>query len=76
MVCIQFLDPISKIRGYICRDVSQKNEILVFDDINANLVVYFFEASVGFNNVFFFPQENESSKTISVIKFSSWKKLK
>ena len=62
-VCIQFFDPISKGKGYVCCDVSQKNEILTFDSFNANLLGYFFIASVGFNNVFFFPQENESPKT-------------
>ena len=62
-MCIRFYDPISKGNGFACSDVSQEGLIFGFDSINYNLQGYYFIASVGFNNVFFFPQGRENPKT-------------
>ena len=62
-MCIRFYDPISKGNAYACSDVSQEGLIFGFDSINYNLQGYYFIASVGFNNVFFFPQGRENPKT-------------
>ena len=62
-MCIRFYDPISKGNGYACSDVSQEGLIFGFDSINYNLQGYYFISSVGFNNVFFFPQSRENPKT-------------
>ena len=39
--------------------------IFAFDELNSNLNGYFFISSIGFNKVFFFPNENDYSKTIT-----------
>ena len=64
-MCIKFYDPISQGNGYVCSDVSQEGLIFGFDNINYNLQGYYFIACVGFNNVFYFPQSRDSSKTIT-----------
>ena len=64
-MCIQFLDPITKGNAYACSDVSQVDLKSSLDDINSGLTGYFFIACVGFNNVFFFPNGYEDSKTIT-----------
>jgi len=63
-LCIQFDDPISNDIGYACADVYQDDLIFSFDNFNSKLVGYYLITSVGFNNVFYYPQMNEfSSKT-------------
>ena len=64
-VCIRFLDPISNGNGYACTDVSQNDLISAFDNLNTKLIGYYFISSVGFNNVFFFPQGNDNPKTMT-----------
>ena len=64
-ICIQFSDPISNNKAFACCDVNQRDLISAFEEINSNLEGLFFIAYVGFNKVFFFPQENGYPKTIT-----------
>ena len=64
-ICIRFLDPISINNAYACSDVNLKDLDFAFDNINSDIKGYFFISSVGFNKVFFFPQENDYPKIIT-----------
>ena len=64
-LCIKFLDPITNSSAYACSDINQEDMIFAFDELNSNLNGYFFISSIGFNKVFFFPNENDYSKTIT-----------
>ena len=58
-LCIQFDDPISNDIGYACADVYQDDLIFSFDNFNSKLIGYYLITSVGFNNVFYYPQMNK-----------------
>ena len=64
-IYIQFLDPITNGNGYVCCDVNQNELNIVFDNINLDTLGYYFTITVGFNNVFYFPQGNDYPKTIT-----------
>ena len=64
-ICIKFLDPITNNNAYACSDINQEDMIFAFDELNSNLNGYFFISSVGFNKVFYFPDENDYSDTIT-----------
>jgi hypothetical protein len=53
---IQFDDPISGGLGYFFADIYQEDLIYAFDNFNSKLSGYYLITSVGFNNVFYFPQ--------------------
>jgi len=62
-ICIGFTDPISKGLAYACSDVSQNDLIYSFDNFNSKLVGYFLITSVGFNKVFYYPENKDDTKT-------------
>ena len=62
-MCIEFYDPISQGNAYACADVYQDDLKFSFDNFNAKLVGYYLITSIGFNNVFYFPQMNNSIRT-------------
>ena len=64
-ICIRFLDPISNNNAYACSDVNLEDLAFAFENINSDIEGYFFISSVGFNKVFFFPQENDYPKIIT-----------
>ena len=64
-VGIKFYDPITEGIAYAFSDVSQTDLISGLHDLNSDFAGYFFIASVGFNNVFFFPQGYDNAKTIT-----------
>ena len=68
---IQFDDPISGGLAYYMADVHLDDLALSFDNFNSKLSGYFLITSVGFNNVFYFPQMSHSIATPSEYIFSS-----
>jgi len=60
-ICVQFDEPISGGKAYICADIGQNSLIFNFDNINNKLNGYFLVAPVGFNKVFYFPQSMENA---------------
>ena len=64
-MCIQFIDPLTDGEAYCCCDINAEELISSFENINNNIQGYFLIASVGFNRAFFFPKENEFSRTIT-----------
>jgi hypothetical protein len=74
-ICIGFSDPISKGPAYACSDVSQDDLIFSFDNFNSKLVGYFLITSVGFNKVFYYPQNTDDSKSPTENIFSWDKKF-
>ena len=62
-ICIEFDDPISDMTAYACADIIQDDLLFSFDNFNSKLAGYFLISSVGFNNVFYFPQSHDNFKT-------------
>ena len=62
-IVIQFDDPITGDIGYALADVNQNDLLFAFDNFNAKLSGYYFITAVGFNNVFYYPQMDNSTKT-------------
>ena len=62
-MCIKFDDPITGGKGYSCADVYNDDMVSSLENLNANLLGYFFISNIGFNNVFYFPQGPVSPKT-------------
>ena len=62
-MCIEFKDPITKGKGYACVDVDYYDLVYSLDNINSDLIGYYFISNIGFNNVFYFPQSTSSPKT-------------
>ena len=62
-MCIEFYDPISNGTGYSCADIYQEDLKFSFDNFNSKLVGYYLIVSVGFNNVFYYPQMSNYAKT-------------
>ena len=62
-ICIKFNDPISNGDGFVCSDIHQEDLIFSFDNFNSKLVGYYLITSVGFNNVFYYPQNSDNAKT-------------
>ena len=62
-MCIRFDDPITKGEGFACADIYQDDLIFSFDNFNSKIVGYYLITSVGFNNAFYYPQNNDNSKT-------------
>ena len=57
-MCIEFDDPITKGKGYVCVDAQYTDMVYPLENFNSKLVGYYFISNIGFNNVFFFPQKN------------------
>ena len=62
-MCIKFDDPITKGKGYACANEFNDDMVASLENLNSNLLGYFFISNVGFNNVFYFPQGPVSPKT-------------
>ena len=62
-MCIQFEDPITGGLGYFMADIYQDDLLFAFDNFNAKLSGYYLITSVGFNNVFYYPQMTDSVAT-------------
>ena len=62
-MCIKFSDPITEGKAYACVDVFNEDMIFTLENLNSNLLGYFFISNIGFNNVFYFPQGPVSPKT-------------
>ena len=62
-IIIQFDDPITGDIGYALADINQEDLKFAFDNFNAKLSGYYFITAVGYNNVFYFPQMDNSTKT-------------
>ena len=62
-ICVQFDEPISGGKAYVCADIGKDSLIFNFDNINNKLNGYFLVAPVGFNKVFYFPQSKEYAYT-------------
>ena len=73
-MCIEFDDPITNGKGYSCAQVLSDDIISSLENINDNVIGYFFVSIVGFNNVFFFPQSRDNPKTITENIFQ-WKEI-
>ena len=63
IMCIKFDDPITNDKGYVCVEVNNEDMFFSLENLNSNLVGYFFISSVGFNNMFYFPQGSVIAKT-------------
>ena len=66
-ICIQFNDTISNSSAYICGDINSNILYNSFDRFNEKLIGYFAITSIGFNNVFYYPQMSSTGyqKTLS-----------
>ena len=62
-MCIEFDDPITEGKGYICADFLYDDINFSLENLNSNIPGYFFIANVGFNHAFYFPQGNNEPKT-------------
>ena len=62
---IEFNDPISGGLGYALADIDQKDLIFALDNFNTKISGYYLISSVGFNNVFYYPQMDSIAKTPS-----------
>ena len=62
-ICVQFDEPISGGKAYVCADIGQDSLIFNFDNINNKLNGYFLVVPVGFNKIFYFPQSMEYANT-------------
>ena len=61
---IEFDDPISGGKGYAIADINQEDLLFALDNFNTKIAGYYLITSVGFNNVFYYPQMDfVSSKT-------------
>ena len=63
-MCIEFDDPITKRKGYVCVDVNYDDIISSLENFNSKIVGYYFISNVGFNHAFYFPQETSIPKTL------------
>ena len=61
-MCIEFIDPITKGKAFACVDSFYLYLINSLNNINANLIGYFFVSNVGFKNVFYYPESETSPK--------------
>ena len=61
-MCIEFDDPISKGKGYTCVDYNFEEIAISLDNLNSNIIGYFFISNIGFNNVVYFPYSKTSAK--------------
>ena len=61
-MCIEFIDPITKGKGYACVDASYDELVFSLDNLNENIKGYYLISNVGFNNVFYFPLSIGTSK--------------
>ena len=54
-LCIEFDDPITKGKGYSCGDYRTDDIINSLENLNSNVLGYYFITIVGHNHVFYFP---------------------
>ena len=73
-LCIQFDDPITKDLGYACADIYQDDLLFSFDNFNSKLIGYYLISSVGFNNVFYYPQMSDSSSKTATEHIFRWER--
>ena len=69
---IQFDDPISGGLGYAIADISQKDLLFSLDNFNEKLAGYYLITSVGFNNVFYYPQMNSANAKTPAENIFRW----
>ena len=62
-ICLQFDDPITKGKGYVCTNIPYEDIIISLDDFNSQIEGYYFISNVGYNNIFYFPQGTKTPKT-------------
>ena len=76
-MCIEFEDPITIGKEYACVDASYTDLIFPLENLNSKLVGYFFVANIGFNNLFYFPQNLGATKssTEEIFKWNNNYKL-
>ena len=70
-ICIKFDDPITKAKGYACADVDNEDMVSSLEQLNSNIVGYFFVSNVGFSNVFYYPDGPISPRT-SIENIYKW----
>ena len=61
-MCIEFDDPITKGKGYLCLEASYDDLYSSLNNLNEKIKGYFFISNIGFNHVFFFPLSTSTSK--------------
>ena len=64
-MCIEFDDPITKGKAYICSDYYWDGINNSMEELNVNMPGYFFIANVGFNHALYFPNCGFEPKTLS-----------
>ena len=64
-MCIEFYDPITKGKAYICSDYIWDDMNDSMEELNINIPGYFFIANVGYNHALYFPNCGFEPKTIS-----------
>ena len=64
-MCIEFYDPITEGKAYICADFYCEDINDFLENLNANIPGYFFIANIGFNHAFYFPQNDIEPKTLT-----------
>ena len=70
-MCIEFEDPFTEGKGYVCTDVYSTDLMVALDNINSNIPGYFLVSNIGYNNIFYFPQKATNPKT-SVENIFEW----
>ena len=61
-MCIEFQDPISKGNAYACVDIYYLYLLETLNELNLDILGYYFVSNIGFNNVFYFPESIGSPK--------------
>ena len=72
-ICIEFTDPFSNQIVYLCSDLSANVINYSFENINSKLNGYFFINTVGFSQLFYFPNNPEEALTVTENIFSNGK---
>ena len=64
-MCIEFDDPITKGKGYCCTEYRTDDMLVSLENLNTNIIGYYFITIVGFKNVFYFPKGPKNPLTIT-----------
>ena len=62
-IYVEFNDPISGGLGYAIADIYQDDLLFAFDNFNSQLSGYYLITSIGYNQVFYYPQMGNYAKT-------------
>ena len=62
VMCNEFEDPITKGKGYSCVNSTYDDLIEPLDNINTKIKGYFFVSIIGYNNVLYYPNSNNTVK--------------